>query len=231
MSISSSRPWPSPIEAAGSRSRRLQGLPGSGSHVRLNRDEAERYVAADRPLDCAGSYKIESLGIALFDRIEAGDQTAIVGLPLLAVCRMLRARGHAHQAQRRAFLGSAVAPSSTLPDVIDPLSDRTGWDVVTKGNDRARQGRGRVRTLIAPGILWAPPPADRRPYAGAIRRPLDSEASAVPFGPAGSSGVPGAERERGRRDIVPPSTRRISIPSVGRGRRRGRPPPPRSDPP
>ena len=61
----------------------------------LTRDEAARYVAADRPLDCAGSYKIESLGIALFDRIEASDHTAIVGLPLLAVCRMLRARGFA----------------------------------------------------------------------------------------------------------------------------------------
>lgn len=59
----------------------------------LIRDEAERYVAADRPLDCAGSYKIESLGITLFERIETNDQTAIVGLPLLAVCRMLRARG------------------------------------------------------------------------------------------------------------------------------------------
>jgi septum formation protein len=59
----------------------------------LGAEEAERYVAADRPLDCAGSYKIESLGIALFDRIETSDQTAIVGLPLMTVCRMLRARG------------------------------------------------------------------------------------------------------------------------------------------
>lgn len=59
----------------------------------LDRREAERYVAADRPLDCAGGYRIESLGIALFDRIEAADQSAIVGLPLLTVCRMLRARG------------------------------------------------------------------------------------------------------------------------------------------
>jgi septum formation protein len=61
----------------------------------LGREEAERYVAADCPLDCAGSYKIESLGISLFDRIEATDQSAIVGLPLLTVCRMLRARGFA----------------------------------------------------------------------------------------------------------------------------------------
>ena len=53
----------------------------------------ERYVAAEQPLDCAGSYKIESLGIALFERIESTDQTAIQGLPLLALCRALRELG------------------------------------------------------------------------------------------------------------------------------------------
>lgn len=59
----------------------------------LSRAELERYVAADRPLDCAGSYKIESLGISLFDAIETSDQTAIVGLPLMAVTTMLRQIG------------------------------------------------------------------------------------------------------------------------------------------
>jgi septum formation protein len=59
----------------------------------LTLDEAERYVTVDRPIDCAGSYRIEGLGIALFDRIDAEDQTAIIGLPLMAVCRMLRAKG------------------------------------------------------------------------------------------------------------------------------------------
>ncbi|MDQ3037568.1 MAG: Maf family nucleotide pyrophosphatase [Myxococcota bacterium] len=60
-------------------------------------DEAEigRYVAADDPAWCAGSYKVESLGIALFDRIEGDDATAIVGLPLMAVCSMLRRSGWA----------------------------------------------------------------------------------------------------------------------------------------
>ncbi len=56
----------------------------------LSRSEIERYVAHDQPLDCAGSYKIESLGITLFDAIESSDQTAIVGLPLIATTRMLR---------------------------------------------------------------------------------------------------------------------------------------------
>lgn len=60
-------------------------------------DEAEigRYVAADDPAGCAGSYKVESLGIALFDRIEGGDSTAIMGLPLMVVCSMLRRSGWA----------------------------------------------------------------------------------------------------------------------------------------
>jgi septum formation protein len=46
------------------------------------------YVARDQPLDCAGSYKSESLGIALFERICGEDATAVVGLPLTAVTRM-----------------------------------------------------------------------------------------------------------------------------------------------
>jgi septum formation protein len=59
----------------------------------LSRSEIERYVERDQPLDCAGAYKIESLGITLFDAIESSDQTAIVGLPLIATTRMLRQLG------------------------------------------------------------------------------------------------------------------------------------------
>lgn len=59
----------------------------------LTAAEIERYVAAEQPLDCAGSYKIEGLGVALFDRIECEDQTAIVGLPLLRLCAELRKLG------------------------------------------------------------------------------------------------------------------------------------------
>ncbi len=55
--------------------------------------EIERYIAQDQPLDCAGSYKIESLGIALFAGISAEDQTAIVGLPLLRLAAELRQLG------------------------------------------------------------------------------------------------------------------------------------------
>lgn len=61
----------------------------------LSRDEVERYVAADQPLDCAGSYRIESLGISLFERIRCDDHAAITGLPLMAVASMLRRLGFA----------------------------------------------------------------------------------------------------------------------------------------
>lgn len=59
----------------------------------LDRAAIERYVAAEQPFDCAGSYKIEGLGIALFAAIASDDQSAIEGLPLLRVCAELRALG------------------------------------------------------------------------------------------------------------------------------------------
>ncbi len=59
----------------------------------LFRHEIERYVAFDKPFDCAGSYKIESQGIALFEQIETQDHTAIIGLPMLETVAMLRCCG------------------------------------------------------------------------------------------------------------------------------------------
>lgn len=59
----------------------------------LGAAEIERYVASEQPLDCCGAYKIESLGIALFERIEGDDFTAIPGLPLIALGRLLRESG------------------------------------------------------------------------------------------------------------------------------------------
>ena len=53
----------------------------------------ERYVDAEQPLDCAGSFKSEGLGIALFDAIESRDPTALVGLPLIALSGLLRQAG------------------------------------------------------------------------------------------------------------------------------------------
>jgi septum formation protein len=63
----------------------------------LSLAQIERYVHADAPLDCAGSYRIESLGLALFERVEAdpdtADDTAIVGLPLMKTLGLLRTFG------------------------------------------------------------------------------------------------------------------------------------------
>lgn len=59
----------------------------------LSDDEIERYLRAEQPYDCAGSAKSEGLGIALLDRIENDDPTALVGLPLIRTCRLLRAAG------------------------------------------------------------------------------------------------------------------------------------------
>jgi septum formation protein len=55
--------------------------------------EIERYVDAEQPFDCAGSFKAEGLGIALFEAIESHDPTALVGLPLIALAGMLREAG------------------------------------------------------------------------------------------------------------------------------------------
>lgn len=61
----------------------------------LDTAEIERYLLADTPYDCAGSFKSEGLGITLFDAIESKDPTALVGLPLIATARLLRQSGFA----------------------------------------------------------------------------------------------------------------------------------------
>ena len=59
----------------------------------LDAATVKRYVEREQPLDCAGSFKCEGLGIALFERIETLDPTALVGLPLIALARLLRVCG------------------------------------------------------------------------------------------------------------------------------------------
>ncbi|HET6545517.1 MAG TPA: Maf family nucleotide pyrophosphatase [Rhodanobacteraceae bacterium] len=59
----------------------------------LQADEIGRYVERERPFDCTGSFRVEGLGIALFERIESNDPTALIGLPLIALCRLLRSAG------------------------------------------------------------------------------------------------------------------------------------------
>lgn len=61
----------------------------------LGEAEIARYVDAEQPFDCAGSFKSEGLGIALFEAIENRDPSALVGLPLIATCELLRKAGFA----------------------------------------------------------------------------------------------------------------------------------------
>ena len=59
----------------------------------LSDAEIERYLRLEEPYDCAGSAKCETLGIALLDAIDSDDPTALVGLPLIRTCQLLRAAG------------------------------------------------------------------------------------------------------------------------------------------
>jgi len=59
----------------------------------LRDDDIERYLRLEQPYDCAGSAKCETLGIALLDAIDSDDPTALVGLPLIRTCQLLRRAG------------------------------------------------------------------------------------------------------------------------------------------
>ena len=59
----------------------------------LDQATIERYVAKEQPLDCAGGFKSEGLGIALCETIESTDPSALIGLPLIRLCAALRTAG------------------------------------------------------------------------------------------------------------------------------------------
>jgi septum formation protein len=80
------------IDVAGARV--WQTLDRTAVHfARLPAAALERYLRLDQPYDCAGGFKAEGLGIALFERIESADPTALIGLPLIWVAATLRAAG------------------------------------------------------------------------------------------------------------------------------------------
>jgi septum formation protein len=78
-----------------SHSRRVQKtLVDVASTLRTLDDHAlETYIDRDQPLDCAGAIRVETLGIALFTRVASDDPTALIGLPLIALCDMLASEG------------------------------------------------------------------------------------------------------------------------------------------
>ena len=59
----------------------------------LREDELRRYVHAENPVDCAGGFKAEGLGVTLFEWMHGEDPTALVGLPLIRLCALLRIHG------------------------------------------------------------------------------------------------------------------------------------------
>lgn len=69
----------------------LEGVPVEARFRPLSDAEIQRYVERERPLDCAGSAKSEGLGISLLDYMRGDDPTALIGLPLITLARMLRA--------------------------------------------------------------------------------------------------------------------------------------------
>lgn len=71
----------------------LEGVPTEARFRPLSEAEIIRYVQREQPLDCAGSAKSEGLGISLLDYMRGDDPTALIGLPLIALARMLRAEG------------------------------------------------------------------------------------------------------------------------------------------
>lgn len=77
------------------RSKQLQALcePFHVHFRALSEAEIAAYVRLEQPLNCAGSFKSEGLGIALFDRLEGRDPNTLIGLPLIALLEMLRAEG------------------------------------------------------------------------------------------------------------------------------------------
>ena len=59
----------------------------------LSSEEIDRYIKKEPALDCAGSFKMEGLGISLFKHIRSDDPNALIGLPLITVCEFLRNEG------------------------------------------------------------------------------------------------------------------------------------------
>jgi len=72
---------------------RLEVVPYTVLFRRLDDSQIENYLRADKPYNCAGSFKSEGLGITLFERMEGDDPSALIGLPLIKLTTMLREAG------------------------------------------------------------------------------------------------------------------------------------------
>lgn len=80
----------------------IRNCPTEVTFRTLRDDDISRYLKLDAPYDCAGSAKSESLGPALLTRMRSDDPTALIGLPLIDLCDMLRQSGFDVLARARA---------------------------------------------------------------------------------------------------------------------------------
>ena len=71
----------------------LDVVPCSVTFRKLTAGQIARYVRREKPFDCAGGFKSEGLGVALLERMEGDDPTALVGLPLIRLTGMLQGEG------------------------------------------------------------------------------------------------------------------------------------------
>ncbi len=74
-------------------SYQLEMVPFHVDFRELSATEIESYLQAEQPYGCAGSFKSEGLGVALFKRLEGEDPSALIGLPLIKLSEMLRHKG------------------------------------------------------------------------------------------------------------------------------------------
>jgi septum formation protein len=81
------------VVCAASGFRAAEVVPVTARFRELSDAEIEHYLLAEQPYDCAGSAKVETLGIALLAAIESDDPTALIGLPLIRTCALLRRAG------------------------------------------------------------------------------------------------------------------------------------------
>jgi len=78
------------VALAGNGEKHYETVPFRVYFRQLSADDIETYVRAEQPYDCAGSFKSESLGICLFERMEGDDPTALMGLPLITLSGWLQ---------------------------------------------------------------------------------------------------------------------------------------------
>ncbi len=80
------------LDSASGR-HQLEAVPFHVHFRKLSDDMIEHYLRREQPYQCAGSFKSEGLGIALFERLEGDDPNSLIGLPLIRLIRMVEKEG------------------------------------------------------------------------------------------------------------------------------------------